>query len=238
MKYIERLKLAGFMLLISALCFALCVPYFVEGLTYSSEKRNTEVQEEVAVEQSDDHELWDGINEVKIIEAKPKISGNELDIKMVGVKREGSELYDGYKSYSSEEISLLTRITYAEAGICDEVTRQAVAATVLARSEEWGKSIYDTIFAPGQFSPAIDGQIYRITSYERVLVTDEMAIDCLSAVKLAIDEGAGTAITSALGGEPLYFYAPSGCSDEELAARANIPVKYQGDKVIFYRAKG
>ena len=147
-------------------------------------------------------------------------------------------IFEGYGGYSAEDISLLTRITYAEAGICGEEARQAVAATVLARSKEWGKTIEETIFADGQFTPAIGGQIYRITKDEQVVVTDEMAAECLSAVKKAIDEGAGSYVTGMLGGEPLYFFAPEAVSEEELAARASVPAMCQIDGTAFYRERG
>ena len=160
------------------------------------------------------------------------------------------KIWDGINSFSvdtgetykitEEEKDLLIRITYAESGICSESVQQAVAATILARSKERNMSITDVIFEPGQFTPAKDGQVYVIyTDYSgnrvQELVTSEMAEPSRTAVEKAIAFGAGWSVTSRLGGEPLYFYAPKGCSDEELKARANIQDKIQLEELVFYR---
>ena len=182
--------------------------------------------------------------ESEAVETSEDISTNET-LKVDSDEQTASEngqnegtIFEGYGGYTAEDISLLTRITYAEAGICGEEARQAVAATVLARSKEWGKTIEETIFAEDQFTPAIGGQIYRITKDEQVVVTDEMAAECLSAVHKAIDEGAGSYVTGMLGGEPLYFFAPEAVSEEELAARASVPAMCQIDGTAFYRERG
>lgn len=143
-----------------------------------------------------------------------------------------------YTNISAEDITWLEMITRAEAGICGEEARQGVAATVLARAEMKNMSIYDVIFEAGQFTPAIDGKIYLIytaedgrTVYEEV--TPESAKCCESAVLKAIQEGGGK-IAEALGQEPIFFYAPSGLSDEEAAKRESISNKYETDGLIFY----
>lgn len=272
MDYIKRLKLAFFMVLVSALCFTLCIPYFVKGLNTNSSDDTVETIAEIKTTADDTaftkklEQKVQGIgrsdlmaksvgstqvvvNEVTVEIAKENEQEEEKEPIQeelaetsgeVSTKQDAeneTEFIGGYGGYTAEDVSLLTRITYAEAGICDESTRQAVAATVLARSNEMNMSIEDVIFAPGQFTPAINGQIYRVTSYERVLVTDEMAAGCLTAVHKAIDQGAGEEITSILGGEPIFFYAPSGCTEEALADRANVPAKYYADKLVFYRSR-
>lgn len=143
-----------------------------------------------------------------------------------------------YTNISAEDITWLEMITRAEAGICGEEARQGVAATVLARAKMKNMSIYDVIFESGQFTPAIGGKIYLIytaedgrTVYEEV--TPESAKCCESAVLKAIQEGGGK-IAEALGQEPIYFYAPSGLSDEEAAKRESISNKYETDGLIFY----
>lgn len=268
MDYIKRLKLAFFMVLVSALCFTLCIPYFVKGLNFNSNEDTVGTNAEIKATADDTafineveqniqgvgrSDLMEKTTQVVVNEATKEIAKENEQEETEPIQEElaetsgkvsteqevqnETELIGGYGGYTAEDVSLLTRITYAEAGICDEPTQQAVAATVLARSNEMNMSIEDVIFAPGQFTPAINGQIYRVTSYEQVLVTDDMAAGCLTAVQKAIDQGAGAEITSTLGGEPLFFYAPSGCTEEALADRANVPAKYYADKLVFYRSR-
>ena len=114
---------------------------------------------------------------------------------------------------------LLEKVTYAEAGICSFEDQQGVAAVVLARSKERHQSIKEVIFATNQFSTAINGKIYNITSEGNIEVTTEMAKTMEEPVNAAIKDGAGavadaldakaiaqTLNKSEFGGEPLYFY--------------------------------
>ncbi len=145
-----------------------------------------------------------------------------------------------YSNISDEDITWLEMITKAEAGICGETAKQGVAATVLARASAYNMSIYDVIFQPGQFTPAIDGKIYIIytddkgqTIYEEV--TPESAKDCESAVLKAIQEGGGQ-IANTLGQEPLFFYASAGLSEYEAEARWGISDKVEVDGITFHVA--
>lgn len=153
--------------------------------------------------------------------------------------------------YSEEEISLLKKTTFAEGGICSQDVQQAIAATIIARAKENNQSIKEVIFDDGQFSSVIN-QVPCINTRENPIpVTDEMAEEVSKAVELAITEGAGkvskkleeSAIQQGLdskvyGGEPLYFYSPKGCSEEELEKRSSIQVTYSEDGVTFYRIWG
>lgn len=138
---------------------------------------------------------------------------------------------------SEEDVRLLQKATYAEAGICSEEAQRGVAATILERGRERGESIREVIFERGQFSCAKDGEIYLITNEGDIPVTDEMVENekTTSAVLEAIENGAGENITSAIGGEPLYFYTPTELSEKESFARESISKRFQVDKMVFYR---
>ena len=134
---------------------------------------------------------------------------------------------------SQSDFLLLKKTTYAEAGICDEATQRAVAGTILARAAENGQTISEVVFAPGQFSCAIGGQVYLVTSNGNIEVTEEMAEKTATAVMSAITDGSGLA--SGLGGEPLFFYSAGGLSAEELAKRSTISNSITLDRMTFYR---
>lgn len=134
---------------------------------------------------------------------------------------------------SQSDFLLLKKTTYAEAGICDEATQRAVAGTILARAAENGQTISEVVFAPGQFSCAIGGQVYLVTSNGNIEVTQEMAEKTATAVMSAITDGSGLA--SGLGGEPLFFYSAGGLSVEELAKRSTISNSITLDRMTFYR---
>ena len=134
---------------------------------------------------------------------------------------------------SQSDFLLLKKTTYAEAGICDEATQRAVAGTILARAAENGQTISEVVFAPGQFSCAIGGQVYLVTSNGNIEVTQEMAEKTATAVMTAITDGSG--LTSGLGGEPLFFYSAGGLSAEELAKRSTISNSITLDRMTFYR---
>ena len=134
---------------------------------------------------------------------------------------------------SQSDFLLLKKTTYAETGICDEATQRAVAGTILARAAENGQTISEVVFAPGQFSCAIGGQVYLVTSNGNIEVTQEMAEKTATAVMSAITDGSG--IASGLGGEPLFFYSAGGLSAEELAKRSTISNSITLDRMTFYR---
>lgn len=140
--------------------------------------------------------------------------------------------------YSEEDIELLKKTTYAEAGICSEQAQRGVAATILARAKEQNKTISEVVFARGQFNCAVANQIYLVTSQGNIIVTDEMANNekTVSAVTEALQYGAGDEITSVIGGEPLFFYSPSAAiSEAERNSRATISAQCDVDQMRFYR---
>ena len=98
---------------------------------------------------------------------------------------------------------------------------------------ENGQTISEVVFAPGQFSCAIGGQVYLVTSNGNIEVTQEMAEKTATAVMTAITDGSGLA--SGLGGEPLFFYSAGGLSAEELAKRSTISNSITLDRMTFYR---
>lgn len=134
---------------------------------------------------------------------------------------------------TQSDILLLEKTTYAEAGICDDDTQRAVAATILERAAESEQTIEEVVFAPGQFRCAIDGEIYLITKYGNILTTSEMAKKVSEVVSDAIANGSG--ISGLLGGEPLFFYSGGGLTSYEAAKRATISVSVTLDRMTFYR---
>lgn len=67
-----------------------------------------------------------------------------------------------------EELDLLARIIYLEAGYEPYEGQIAVGNVILNRvaSSRFPNSIYDVLFQPGQFPPASSGRIYEITPSE------------------------------------------------------------------------
>jgi len=150
--------------------------------------------------------------------------------------------------FSEEEINLLKKATFAEGGICSQDVQQAIAATIIERAKENNQTIQEVIFDKGQFSCVVDQKVCINIKNEPTPVTDEMAEQVAEAVELAISEGAGkvaeelkkVAIEKGLdvevyGGDPLYFYSPAACSQDQLEIRSSIQVTYSEDGVTFYR---
>lgn len=180
----------------------------------------TEPQEEESKPEEEVQEVTDTV-EIETTETQEETNSNEKIYAFNGVE------------LSQSDFLLLKKTTYAEAGICDETTQRAVAGTILARAAENGQTISEVVFAPGQFSCAIGGQVYLVTSNGNIEVTQEMAEKTATAVMTAITDGSGLA--SGLGGEPLFFYSAGGLSAEELAKRSTISNSITLDRMTFYR---
>ena len=180
----------------------------------------TEPQEEEIKSEEEVQEVT-GTAEIETTEPQEETNSDEKIYAFNGVE------------LSQSDFLLLKKTTYAEAGICDEATQRAVAGTILARAAENGQTISEVVFAPGQFSCAIGGQVYLVTSNGNIEVTQEMAEKTATAVMTAITDGSGLA--SGLGGEPLFFYSAGGLSAEELAKRSTISNSITLDRMTFYR---
>ena len=180
----------------------------------------TEPQEEESKPEEEVQEVTDTA-EIETTETQEETNSDEKIYAFNGVE------------LSQSDFLLLKKTTYAEAGICDEATQRAVAGTILARAAENGQTISEVVFAPGQFSCAIGGQVYLVTSNGNIEVTQEMAEKTATAVMTAITDGSGLA--SGLGGEPLFFYSAGGLSAEELAKRSTISNSITLDRMTFYR---
>lgn len=180
----------------------------------------TEPQEEESKPEEEVQEVTDTV-EIETTETQEETNTDEKIYAFNGVE------------LSQSDFLLLKKTTYAEAGICDEATQRAVAGTILARAAENGQTISEVVFAPGQFSCAIGGQVYLVTSNGNIEVTQEMAEKTATAVMSAITDGSGLA--SGLGGEPLFFYSAGGLSAEELAKRSTISNSITLDRMTFYR---
>lgn len=180
----------------------------------------TEPQEEESKPEEEVQEVT-GTAEIETTEPQEETNSDEKIYAFNGVE------------LSQSDFLLLKKTTYAEAGICDEATQRAVAGTILARAAENGQTISEVVFAPGQFSCAIGGQVYLVTSNGNIEVTQEMAEKTATAVMTAITDGSGLA--SGLGGEPLFFYSAGGLSVEELAKRSTISNSITLDRMTFYR---
>ena len=180
----------------------------------------TEPQEEESKPEEEVQEVTDTA-EIETTETQEETNSDEKIYAFNGVE------------LSQSDFLLLKKTTYAEAGICDETTQRAVAGTILARAAENGQTISEVVFAPGQFSCAIGGQVYLVTSNGNIEVTQEMAEKTATAVMTAITDGSGLA--SGLGGEPLFFYSAGGLSAEELAKRSTISNSITLDRMTFYR---
>lgn len=180
----------------------------------------TEPQEEESKPEEEVQEVT-GTAEIETTEPQEETNSDEKIYAFNGVE------------LSQSDFLLLKKTTYAEAGICDEATQRAVAGTILARAAENGQTISEVVFAPGQFSCAIGGQVYLVTSNGNIEVTQEMAEKTATAVMSAITDGSGLA--SGLGGEPLFFYSAGGLSAEELAKRSTISNSITLDRMTFYR---
>ncbi|MCR5147287.1 MAG: cell wall hydrolase [Clostridia bacterium] len=137
---------------------------------------------------------------------------------------------------SDADFNNLTMLVLAEAASQPHDGKVAVAATVLNRLEKnYGSSIYDVIFAPGQFSCCYNGYFCHADGVPLSFsnYSEETLQDAMSAVEEAL---AGKDPTEeALGGGCLYYYNPDYTPDDELALRANLSRTFRIGDHVFYR---
>lgn len=135
-----------------------------------------------------------------------------------------------YEMPSDEELLLMGKVIFAEAGSSSFLEQRGVAAVILCRSKEWNKSIEEVIFQRGQFSVVHGKKVI----YSGGVVPDELAMLMYPAIYEAV-KGGGGAITTNLteqakskgisvkkyGGEPLYFFGNRYCN---VSAKNKYPV--------------
>ncbi len=115
----------------------------------------------------------------------------------VYVKKGLGTVVSGEKFYDSSSVYWLSRIIYSESGGEPLAGQIAVGNVVLNRvkSDMYPDTIYDVIFAPNQFGPAVTGAINRTPSEMSVIA----AKICLEGYNVA--------------GDSLYFINPSDSSN-------------------------
>lgn len=137
---------------------------------------------------------------------------------------------------SDEDFNNLTMLVLAEAGGQPHDGQVAVVATVLNRYKERNyASIYDVIFAPGQFSCCVNGYFCHANGVP--LSFEDYPREMVDNAMKAVEEGlkGKDPTKDALGGGCLYYYNPDYTSNEELAKRANIQTTYRIGDHVFYR---
>lgn len=234
----NREKIAAILIAIDIVLF-IGAGYYI-GETFMDSLKNVKLEwlkEPTAVTESLEAEekVSKAPVKVEVVNATKAITGEKV---MEEQEEASEELPKMQYGYSEEDIELLKKTTYAEAGICSEQAQRGVAATILARAKEQNKTISEVVFARGQFNCAVANQIYLVTSQGNIIVTDEMANNekTVSAVTEALQYGAGDEITSVIGGEPLFFYSPSvAISEAERNSRATISAQCDVDQMRFYR---
>jgi N-acetylmuramoyl-L-alanine amidase len=82
-------------------------------------------------------------------------------------------------SYSEEDYQVLLQIVHAEAGTEDIVGRILVADVILNRLEIGfgGNTITEVVFEKDQFSPVVDGRIFKVVPDEITVEAVERALD-------------------------------------------------------------
>lgn len=143
---------------------------------------------------------------------------------------------------SESELDLFEKIVYAESGCGGYESMVSTAAVILNRMDVTGLSLYDIVFAPGQFEPAQDGDIYTGREENRTLVTKEMIRGEGSRAKEAVwaalsGEDPTKEALMAMGeeGGALYFYQAEALSDAELQLRQSIKNYVKIGTEIYYR---
>lgn len=255
MKNRKYQKIALLMLLAAIICFVISGYWIVQAIINPQIPDRLKKEEVVQTTTNnvslkdenleDTHETTKRASEIRLATTKnvePKVVAN-IPVKTnqtVDVLQEPENNNEESKTtafngvtLSQSDILLLERTTYAEAGICNEATQRAVAATILERAAERKQTIEEVVFEPGQFSCAIDGEIYLVTVKGNILTTPKMAEKVSDAVYDAIANGSG--LSNLLGGEPLFFYSGDGLDSIEAEKRSTISVSVTLDRVTFYR---
>lgn len=147
----------------------------------------------------------------------------------------------------SEDLQLLAKITYAEAGNQTLEQQLAVAATILNRveSESFPNTIQEVISQKGQFSSVKGG---TVMAFGKPVEFSEVPESCVEAAERALAGEDPTeellrqeAISKGLNpdeygrGGALFFYNPDYCGSSEIEMRNSIQVKVEFGDHIFYK---
>ena len=147
----------------------------------------------------------------------------------------------------SEDLQLLAKITYAEAGNQTLEQQLAVAATILNRveSESFPNTIQEVISQKGQFSSVKGG---TVMAFGEPVDFSEVPESCVQAAERALAGEDPTeellrqeAISKCLNpdeyasGGALFFYNPDYCGSSEIEMRNSIQVKVEFGDHIFYK---
>lgn len=147
----------------------------------------------------------------------------------------------------SEDLQLLAKITYAEAGNQTLEQQLAVAATILNRveSESFPNTIQEVISQKGQFSSVKGG---TVMAFGEPVAFSEVPESCVQAAERALAGEDPTeellrqeAISKGLNpdeyasGGALFFYNPDYCGSSEIEMRNSIQVKVEFGDHIFYK---
>lgn len=148
---------------------------------------------------------------------------------------------------ASEDLQLLAKITYAEAGNQTLEQQLAVAATILNRveSESFPNTIQEVISQKGQFSSVKGG---TVMAFGEPVAFSEVPESCVQAAERALAGEDPTeellrqeAISKGLNpdeyasGGALFFYNPDYCGSSEIEMRNSIQVKVEFGDHIFYK---
>lgn len=144
------------------------------------------------------------------------------------------------------------RMTFAESGLEEIEGQIAVAAVIINRqqSTEFPETFEDVINQDAQFASVVDGEIYIKCQEPYVLDYKDVPEETIKATQRALEGEDPTeellwARAIELGLDPeiyaaggaLYFYNPNACTDEALAARANIPCTVKIGNHVFYKVR-
>lgn len=183
-------------------------------------------------------------------ETKKLIGESQAETSSPVVEEEFSEensLSTTISKIASEDLQLLAKVTYAEAGNQTLEQQLAVAATILNRveSESFPNTIQEVISQKGQFSSVKGG---TVMAFGKPVEFSEVPESCVEAAERALAGEDPTeellrqeAISKGLNadeyarGGALYFYNPDYCGSSEIEMRNSIQVKVEFGDHIFYK---
>ena len=183
-------------------------------------------------------------------ETKKLIGESQAETSSPVVEEEFSEensLSTTISKIASEDLQLLAKITYAEAGNQTLEQQLAVAATILNRveSESFPNTIQEVISQKGQFSSVKGG---TVMAFGEPVAFAEVPESCVQAAERALAGEDPTeellrqeAISKGLNpdeyasGGALFFYNPDYCGSSEIEMRNSIQVKVEFGDHIFYK---
>ena len=179
-------------------------------------------------------------------ETKKLIDESQAETSSPVVEEENS-LSTTISKIASEDLQLLAKVTYAEAGNQTLEQQLAVAATILNRveSESFPNTIQEVISQKGQFSSVKGG---TVMAFGKPVEFSEVPESCVEAAERALAGEDPTeellrqeAISKGLNpdeyarGGALYFYNPDYCGNSEIEMRNSIQVKVEFGDHIFYK---